>query len=592
MYKKDATKEDAFQEYASLSSQLGDIDISRDSWYVHATNVSIHRIVLLFGNYTAFKETAKEKMSKKENKTIDAKTKLAVQLCILDGETTEAILDDYDIGKWSLAGLRAAITKKISGFDDEQIQDYYNSLEKALDALYHVEEDEDEEAVAAPAVDFSEEEEDLSATKWWFDDRTNNYMVHCPSKGGMIAIGKDKLESMYEAYSNFDGQPCSINEICKSFGYPRKVFQEIKKSMGWTHDSIPVTRHQLANSSEAEILEDLEQKQLLAIDQKLKKKKWQDLEKDAWNYRMIKENQLKPLEEFLKDWQPPAFNITYENIPAQTTTGEKRSILIGLSDLHFGKLCHGDLFSHKEWKLSDLQDALEKYCRELVQRIQRARINLDEIVIASFGDILDSLSGKTDKGTTLDTEVIGREQFLPALNTICYFIAYIRGAFPKAKLSVRSVNGNHDSVGDGVLFGAVEHYFFGKDLDIDFHFTEQRWDPFLINKNLIVMEHGYSPRYKLAKVPNDGPSREKYISNILLDRVDLTSKSTSRFFLMGDQHHVEMKEYNHFEFIMFPALGVGGEYEDHHGWKSKRRQKVLVFSEGNLEAILYHNFNK
>ena len=433
-------------------------------------------------------------------------------------------------------------------------------------------------------------------TKYSYNKEDDTYIIFCPSQGGNVIVERATVESMLEAYSNFDGQQSSINEIARNFNISRSVFNDIKKSMQWTHDKIPLTDEQLQNRDRSTNIESLIRKEECAVQQGYLKDLWNKRHKQSDLYDKLKDKLFNPYMEFLETWTPPVRKSILKVKPFKANKKKKpKTVMVALRDTHYGKgHLNDDQYLHKPWTVEDQENAMTKYLEGITEDFAERQYNIKEIVVASVGDILDSMRGETDKGTILDTLQLGSDQFTTAFNSMTMFFEGLLVLFPKQPIRVQAVSGNHDSNGDWLLFTALQAYF-NKTTRIAWNLgtPNEKVKTFKIDNNFFVMEHGYSPTVHRAKVPNSGTPRESYIQKLFMNAAPEGSmEANSRYFIMGDQHHVEHEEYAFFEFLMFPAIGVGGKYEDHHAYKSKKRQNVLVFDENNLTDIMYYYFDK
>lgn len=434
----------------------------------------------------------------------------------------------------------------------------------------------------------------LNVEKYSYNPNTKQYRIYCPSTGGNVILNKELVESLKEAYSNFDKNPCSINEICKSYHIPRKIFLEIKTAMGWTHDSLPVTTEQiLENDDNSSIINDLIQRRTFTIEQQYNKECWKQIEDKAKKFDILLNGIWNPLKDFLSNWQPPknVHNITCK--PNKKITGKHEALVINLSDIHFGK--HNDgrkSLNLPAWTIHDTMDVVQQYAEKLNILLQSAH-NVSEIYLLAVGDIIDSLTGLTEKGTRLDSTPIGEEQFSLAMDSMVLFIDSILKLTTKLGITVnvKSVSGNHSAFGDWALFYCLSKYYHSNPA-IKFDISEKRWNGFKLFNSLIVFEHGYSPYYKHAKLPS-GPARQLYIQDIMNSPAfsKLFASTDYHYYIVGDQHHLEHQEYTNFEFIMLSSITPGNNYEDHNLWLSRQRQTILLFDDDGLKQQIYFYFN-
>ncbi len=395
--------------------------------------------------------------------------------------------------------------------------------------------------------------------------------------GKNLVLNEDKVKSIIKGYSNYDGSQLSINEAATRFSIPRRHLIHILKILGITHDSIPVTNEDLADKDEDELIEEILQEKRFNLDQKLNKREWEETKRDANFWREFSHGVINPIESALDNWKP--FTSKIVKFPNNKS---EESLVLGLSDLHFGEVAIGEyMFSGKDWGIDDAHNTVIRYIEEINSFIQKRKDGFNRCSLAVLGDLIHGITGMTDKGTVIEAHPKGSKQFTCALNSLIVFFDNLLGKFNE--IDITAVGGNHDNFADFALMKCLESYYRNEDR-ISFNVSACRWAYFKVDENLFLIEHGYSNRYK-SKVPGSHGSRENYVNNLILKKPEMRN-AKNKYFIMGDRHHVETKEYNNFEFFQFSTPVAGNEYADNSNWSSRPRQNGLVVSEKGVTEFI------
>ena len=114
-------------------------------------------------------------------------------------------------------------------------------------------------------------------------------------------------------------------------------------------------------------------------------------------------------------------------------------------------------YADKDWTIEETLSNVDKYLQQ-IQLDLEGRTNIPgKVLILSVGDMLDSLSGFTTHGTKLNTNPKGITQFSITLEAIDYFLKSLIEMFPEdVDFQLKSVSGNHDAIGDYVLFNTLK----------------------------------------------------------------------------------------------------------------------------------------
>lgn len=418
-----------------------------------------------------------------------------------------------------------------------------------------------------------------------YNQPEDKYIVYLKSASKHIVVPGERHRAMLRAYSNWDGQPNTINEICRNFEFPRSWFIEYKTLMGWTHDREPISNEELESKDEHSIVEDLLQRKRFSVYQKFQKEDWKLTQSDASKWREFQTKQFDPFKEALDAFIPPVFTpIT----PAPIGLDAKSWFVCGCFDWQVGASADKKhLFRQQEWSTEIAKRSIEKFAYQVVQDIATRKQNFKGCEILLGGDLHHGFHGYTAKGTKLEVDTMREDQFDAVLQGIIYFVGTMHQVF--GTVNVRAVRGNHDGFDFYPIMKAVEAYFRGTP-DIKFHIYTTRTAVFRVGPVLMLLDHGASDAYK-ADVPRIGKAKESYIQSLLLAHPELLIGVKQKIFVQGDKHHFEQMEYNDFESFMFGALPLGDKYADNLNLHSRPRQNCLLVNDSGVKEVLHYYFD-
>lgn len=427
-----------------------------------------------------------------------------------------------------------------------------------------------------------------------YNDSTGEYrfnFLDFKNIGKLITLPRYQVYAILQAYSGYDGNKYSIREISDIHKLSPYVVKAILKVLNFTHDDLPITNEDVTKKTEAQCIEDLLDTVKGNIHNEFQKRLWDDQIRKAKNWDLFEARQLNPYESIIKNWSPPLYKQPdIKRLQPFDNTGE--TYVVTISDLHFGlKTDSSDTYwSNKDWDTYSTTHAIEKYVESIDNDLSH-RMNIPrKCVLMSLGDILHSISGFTTKGTELETDTKGPQQFKAALDSLSYLISYLSNKFKF--LEIKAVSGNHDYFGDWVLFATLEKYFTPAN-NISWKVCTERWCSFTLGSNLILMEHGYSPFYK-SKVPKAVSAKEAYVHRLITKETQTLAAQgkviKNNYFFMGDLHHFTSKDFPMFEFIQLPTCVSSDKYADHLNLAGTRNKQLTFIMDNDLgiKSIVNH----
>jgi hypothetical protein len=421
--------------------------------------------------------------------------------------------------------------------------------------------------------------------RYVLNKETDHYIVYLKSAGRNIAVRREDHDSMLRAYSNYDGNPNSINDICQTHRFPRAYWSEYKNIFGWTHDMDPVTDERLTEVPEDQIVRDLIQQKRFAVRQKFEKEDWKETQNEAAKWRAFKNGSLDPFSDSLKNFEPDPV----KPIQFCRNSGTSNDIfLIGLSDLHFGGIARSsELFKGEDFNAAKIKVIINDYAKKIAVELDQRQKNYKEVIICSLGDILHTLTGETVKGTALEAEVLREEQFELAFDCLIQFFIRMLELFPS--VNVYAVKGNHAGAGDYILFKTIAAYF-RTEKRINFNLFKSRQACFKVGSTAILMDHGASDMSK-STIPTNGTAKEAYVQALFLQYPEVLPGAKCKLMLQGDRHRFMYQELRGFDHVIMGSCVLGDRYADNLGLHSRARQNCLVINDDGLKEVISFYFD-
>lgn len=410
-----------------------------------------------------------------------------------------------------------------------------------------------------------------------YNKDTDSYIVFLKKINKNIVMRGEVHRAIVEAYSNYLGKPSTISDLCRTHSIPRDILTAYLKACRITHSDLPYSNEKIQESGAEELTENLLEKKKFRISQDFSKKDWQKTKELASKYLALEVGSFNPLIGFLENWNPPR----YKAIAKPDYKGSDKHIIISLSDVHWGLNAEKDAqYNGENWSIENTNARINDYANKIKEQIGALKIRPQSATILLMGDMLHSLTGRTDKGTELETGPMGEAQFENAFNSLKLFVDSILTIFKE--VNVKAVQGNHDSIADHIL-SMILKAVYTKEPRISFEISRARWLPFKIYDSLFLMEHGYSAKFK-SRLPSGG-KRTSYIQSLFLSKPELLEGIKSRYYLTADQHHSEIETAD-YELIMFSTFSSGDKYADNSCLRSRPRQNLLLVGKSGVEQII------
>ncbi len=384
---------------------------------------------------------------------------------------------------------------------------------------------------------------------YYYDESRDKYILHIPSKKMPIALDGLKWRAIREAYSNWDGQPTSINEICRRFHLSRQTAIEILRCMGVTHSSSPFTEEVLASESEEDLIQDLLRKKEESIYIKSQRREWQRVKADANKYR-LKASYAESISEFFRHM---GSNFEIPKVKLNSAT-ESYIYLISPTDFHWGG--YSPSYTGEPYNREIAKKILFSTTSDLLNRIKKLGTP-EYIVLGIGGDGLhfDNQQKSTTRGTFQDTDGTPTEIVNSYINMLVEYINILRQI---CNVRIFCVAGNHDFYSTTLVRSAITGYFqYASDVRVEQDLSVRQ--TFLYGSSLITLVHG------------DEGKVSDLASIIASERTELWGKSKFRFIFTGHLHtERELPQWGDITVYRMPSLCGTDDYHHRKGYKSRR----------------------
>ena len=427
----------------------------------------------------------------------------------------------------SLSGRKIAeIVNRHQKTVNRVLNQHREELEAELASVGGPEYDPKEVAFAPTEVQKMDEELDgtwIQNDRYVYNGVTDAYVNMLKCRPKPLVIGGNKFRSMRKAYSDWDGNPSTINEICRRFAIPRDQFQELKTIHGWTHESEPFTREEIMAREVDDLADDAFQQRRQAVWEGFEKKRWHKTKMDAQKWNDLEQSFILPLQDHLStlipEYYPPMLNLKSPRNPF--------SVVTSAGELHYGGSGWvdetGEHFSRKE--------AEERliYSRECLLEEVSDRGRPDSFFYAAGNDFftIDNDLGGTTRGTPQELDGTAAQILSEGVDLTFRDIDMLRSVSP---VRVLYVPGNHDRLLSLALLKCVQ-VKYQDDPNVTVEFSAKSRAYSVYGDTLLGFAHG------------DGALKPpQYMATMAKEAPAMWADTIYRAFFTGHLHHEVVRE--------------------------------------------------
>jgi hypothetical protein len=396
------------------------------------------------------------------------------------------------------------------------------------------------------------------------------YIFFIPGYNKPLSFAGDKIRELKRRYSNWDGSPNSINQICRAFKLSRSLFDKIRRILSWTHDSEPFTDEELVNRSEEDLLSELVQGKKFALEQRFEQQKLQSLEKDARKWRELKLGALNPFTDYFESHQDslkatPTINLTQ-------VEGEYACV-ISPFDLHFGK--YGwDKEVGETYNRKIAEELLLEHTQDLLSEINHYPIEKFIVPVGSDYFHFDTVRGTTTNGTPQDCDGTLVQIMFEGSYLMIKFIDMLRQVAP---VEIPMAAGNHDRVLSNSLLLFLQGYY-------------REASNVAVTSNLSMRQYVQYGNTVMGFTHGDGPKMSA-LPGIMVNESGLTfGPDTNKVWFTGHLHFEKVVEMQKTKIYQMPSLSGTDRWHHLKGYKSVRGMcAYLVTKDKGVRHNIFSN---
>lgn len=380
-----------------------------------------------------------------------------------------------------------------------------------------------EDIVLPPVVEEEPEGDWIQRDRYVYNGQTDSYITMLKCRPKPLVINGTKFRAMKKAYSDWDGSPSTINEICRRFAIPRDQFQELKAVHGWTHESEPFTREEVMSREVDDLADDAFQQRRQAVWEGFEKRRWHETKLDAAKWNDLEQNFIVPLQDHLSTlipaYTPPIFNLKSPRNPFAVVTSA--------GELHYGgsgwEVETGENFSRKEAE-ERLVYARTKLLEDVADKGKP-----DKFIYTSGNDFLtiDNDQGGTTRGTPQELDGTAAQIFSEGVDLAFRDVDMLRSVAP---VLILFVPGNHDRLLSLALLKCLQ-VKYQADPAVEVVFSAKTRAYACYGDTLMGFAHG------------DGALKPpQYMATMAKEEPILWAETIYRAFFTGHLHHEVVQE--------------------------------------------------
>mgnify|MGYP003647574291 CR=1 FL=1 len=409
----------------------------------------------------------------------------------------------------------------------------------------------------------------ISNKRIWYDEGRDSYTTYLPGVPHAIEMPGEVHRDLIRAYSNFDEQPASVNELARTFQLPRNWIVKYLRIHEITHDREPFTSEEILSRSEDELAEEALQIRRAALYTRLERDKWSTVQKDAQKWREYEAYTLRRIENILQD--AGAGEVPRLHIPP---TKRKFIAVISPTDFHWGK--RGDVYecgekydrpTAKKRLISSTERVLEILTKQGVP---------EKIIIGIGSDFFnaDTYEGTTTKGTPQDNDGNMVDILATGCELMTTYIDLLRQVSP---VEMVLMAGNHDRL-LSVSLNLYLQAWYRNCKDVTSIKSGRSRQYITYKNNLLCFHHG------------DGVKKTSDLARLAaVEAPQEWAACDHRMVFTGHLHYEKIEEDRGFVRYQLPSLSGEDKWHARSGYVGNRKivAAVLIDQEEGILSSIY-----
>ena len=413
----------------------------------------------------------------------------------------------------------------------------------------------------------------VSNKRIWYDDERDTYTTYLPGVPHAIELPGEVHRDLIRAYSNFNGQPASVNELARTFQLPRTWIVKYLRIHEVTHDREPFTPEEIMSRSEDELAEEALQIRRASLYTRLERDKWKDVQKDAQRWREYEASTLRRLENITQNGG--AEKIALLELPP---TKRNYTAIITPTDFHWGK--RGDIY-----------ECGERYDRPTARaRLLSSTENVlgdvlkhgppEKIIVGIGSDFFnaDTYLATTTEGTPQDNDGGMSDILTTGCELMTTYIDLLRQVAP---VEMVLMAGNHDRLLSVSLHLYLQAWYKNCEAVTTIKSAQHR-QYIIYGENLLCFHHG------------DSVSKTSDLARLAsIEAAKAWGKCSHRMVFTGHLHHEKIEEDRGFTRYQLPSLSGEDKWHAKKGYVGNRKMiaAVLVDEKKGVFASIYSEGN-
>lgn len=423
---------------------------------------------------------------------------------------------------------------------------------------------------AEPVEEVAEVEEVEYNKNYVYQSDQDLYIFFITGYNKPLSFSGDKIRELKRRYSNWDGSPNSINQICRAFKLSRSLFDKIRRILSWTHDSEPFTDEELVERSQEDLLTELVQSKKFALEQKFEKQKLSELEKDARKWQELKLGVFNPFTDYFESHKEALKAVPTLNL--SNKEGEYACV-ISPFDLHYGKYGWNKEVG-VDYNRKIAEELLLKHTEDLLYEVNHYPIEKFIVPVGSDYFHFDTVRGTTTNGTPQDCDGTLVQIMFEGSYLMIKFIDMLRQVAP---VEVPMAAGNHDRVLSNSLLLFLQGYY-------------REVDDVNITSNLQMRQYAKYGNTVMGFTHGDGPKMAN-LPGLMVNESGYTfGPDTHKVWFTGHLHHEKVVEVQKTKIYQMPSLSGTDRWHDLNGYKSVRGMSAyLVTKDKGVRHNIFSN---
>lgn len=346
--------------------------------------------------------------------------------------------------------------------------------------------DEDDVPIEAPRGKALENHELLCHDDYVYNPETDTYttFTRVTAPKPMVLSG-DKHRAIISAYSNWDGEPATINQICREFQIPRPWLVEYLRIHGVTHDSEPFSREEIEGRDVEDMVEEALQAKRQSLYRKYEVAKWRETQAAADKWHAFEETVLTTLLDRFTGREAA-------EVPrlSMKPAAKDYCLIMSPTDFHWGMYSwRGEV--NDPYDFDTAEGRLIEHTENIVSQLPGRPEKILYTIGSDFFHV-DGDTNHTTKGTPQDIAGTPTEILVTGTKLNIRYIDLLRQIAP---VEIVFLPGNHDQMNTRALMLVIASHYHGVD-DVSVNETYKHRVYLKYGNTLMGFHHGDKTKVK------------------------------------------------------------------------------------------------